>query len=116
MDSACKARLLLDTLGSPSLKIVMDGANLFHAGELARMAEVLDEAFALLGPDIVLAHAKDLSRDGEAGHEAAGTGVLDYDRYLGLLRQVGYVGPLILHGLAEAQVERAVAFLVAKGW
>ena len=26
---------------------------------------------SLLGPDIVLAHAKDLSRDGDAGHEAA---------------------------------------------
>ena len=115
VDSAHKARRLLDELDSPALKIVMDGANLFHAGELAHMDAVLDEAFDLLGPDIVLAHAKDLSRDGEAGQEAAGTGVLDYDHYLALLCQAGYVGPVILHGLAEAQVDDAVAFLVGKG-
>jgi sugar phosphate isomerase/epimerase len=114
VDSARKARRLLDELASPRLQVVMDGANLFHAGELARMREVLDEAFDLLGRDVVLAHAKDLSRDGEAGHEAAGTGVLDYDHYLGLLRRAGYDGPLILHGLREDQVGRSVAFLRGK--
>ena len=39
---------------------------------------MLDEAFALLGRDIVLAHAKDLDHDGEAGHLPAGKGLLDY--------------------------------------
>ncbi|KPV54173.1 hypothetical protein SE17_05400 [Kouleothrix aurantiaca] len=115
IDSAAKARRLLDEIGSPRLKIVMDGANLFHAGALARMREILEEAFALLGSDIVLAHAKDLSRDGDAGHEAAGTGQLDYNLYLSLLRRVGYRGPLILHALAEEQVDPCVAFLRQKG-
>lgn len=114
VDSAAKARRLLDELASPHLKVVIDAANLFHAGELPRMAAILEEAFALLGPFIVLAHAKDLSRDGEAGHEAAGQGVLDYEHYLTLLRAVGYEGPLILHGLAETQVAGAVAFLREK--
>lgn len=114
VDSALKGRRLLDDIASPRLKVVMDAANLFHAGELRRMRDVLDEAFALLGGDIVLAHAKDLSRDGEAGHDAAGTGVLDYDHYLALLRSSGYAGPLILHSLAESQVDQSVAFLRAK--
>lgn len=114
VDSAEKGRRLLDEIGSSRLKVVMDGANLFHAGELPRMREVLDEAFELLGKDIVLAHAKDLSRDGEAGHEAAGTGLLDYDHYLALLRSAGYDGPLILHGLTQTQVDGCVAFLRAK--
>ena len=34
------------------------------------MREILDETFALLGKDIVLAHAKDLDHDGDAGHLA----------------------------------------------
>jgi sugar phosphate isomerase/epimerase len=114
VDSARKARALLDELSSPRVKIVIDGANLFHAGELPRMREILDEAFALLGPEIVLAHAKDLNRDGDAGHEAAGTGLLDYDHYVALLRQVGFDGPLILHSLQEAQVAGCVAFLRGK--
>jgi sugar phosphate isomerase/epimerase len=111
VDSAPKARRLLDEIGSPRLKIVIDGANLFHAGELARMREILDEAFALLGPDIILAHAKDLNQDGEAGHAAAGQGKLDYPYYLRQLRSTGFSGPLILHGLTENQVDGCVRFL-----
>jgi len=114
VDSARKGRRLLDTIQSPHLKVVMDGANVFHAGELPRMRAVLDETFELLGNDIVLAHAKDLSQDGEAGHDAAGTGLLDYDYYLALLQRAGYTGPLILHSLSEAQVDDSVAFLRGK--
>ena len=114
VDSARKARRLLDEIGSPHLKVTIDPANLFHAGELPRMKEILDEAFALVGKEIVLAHAKDLDRDGEAGHKAAGQGVLDYDRYLGLLRKYHFKGPLLLHGLSVGQVPGCMAFLRAK--
>lgn len=114
IDTARKARALLDEMQSPRLKIVMDGANLFHSGELSRMHEILDEAFHLLGADLALVHAKDLSHDGDAGHDAAGTGVLDYDRYIRLIRATGYDGALILHGLREDQVATATAFLQAK--
>ena len=114
VDSPAKGRRLLDEMQSPRLKVVIDGANLFHAGELPRMYEVLEEAFRLLGECIVIAHAKDLSHDGEAGREAAGTGVLDYDDYLRLLRASGFDGPLILHSLSETQVPQCVAFLRRK--
>lgn len=114
VDSARKARRLLDETGSPHLKVTIDPANLFHTGELPRMKEILDEAFALVGRDIVLAHAKDLDRDGEAGHKAAGEGVLDYERYLRLLRTNDFKGPLLLHGLSVAQVPGCMAFLRAK--
>ena len=114
VDTARKGRRLLDEIASPRLKVVLDGANLFRAGDLARMSDVLNEAFALLGRDIALAHAKDLTQDGAAGHAAAGTGRLDYDRYLSLLYAAGYDGPLILHGLSEDQVGASVAFLRGK--
>jgi sugar phosphate isomerase/epimerase len=114
VDSARKARRLLDEIASPHLRVTIDPANLFHAGELPRMKEILDEAFALLGKDMVLAHAKDLDRDGEAGHKPAGQGVLDYDRYLALLRKYGFKGPLLLHGLTVAQVPGCMAFVQGK--
>jgi len=114
VDSAQRARRILDEIGSPWIKIVMDGANIFHTGELPRMAEILDEAFDLLGSDIVLAHGKDLDHDGDAGQLPAGQGLLDYDRYLGLLSQSGYSGPLILHGLTEQQVGGCVTFIQAR--
>jgi sugar phosphate isomerase/epimerase len=113
VDSAQKARRLLDEIGSPWLKVVLDGANIFHSGELPRMRAMLEEACALLGPDIALAHAKDLDHDGEAGHLPAGRGLLDYPLYLALLQRSGFTGALILHGLAEEDVAACLAFVRA---
>jgi sugar phosphate isomerase/epimerase len=115
VDSAIKARRLLDEMRSPRLKVVMDCANIFHAGELPRMRWILDEAFDLLGRDVAFAHAKDLDRDGEAGQLAAGKGLLDYGRYLSLLASLGGDLPVILHGLSADEVDGCVAFLRASG-
>ena len=110
VNSPAKARQLLDELGSPRLKIIIDPANLFHAEDLPRQRAILDATFDLLGPDIVLAHAKDVRVvAGTVHHVAAGTGLLDYPYYLALLRHVPV--PLIVHGLAEAEVGGALAFL-----
>src|SRR2546429_8945374 len=95
VDAAHKARRLLDEIRSPWLKVVMDGANIFHSGELPRMRAMLEEAFALLGPDIALAHAKDLDHDGEAGHLPAGRGGPGYPRYLALPPRGGLPGGLV---------------------
>ncbi len=114
VDSASKAHRLIDQIGSPYLKVVMDGANIFHSGELPQMREILDEAFALLSDHIAFAHAKDLDRDGQAGHLAAGKGLLDYDRYLALLNGVDSGMPIILHGLSEGEVDGCVVFLREK--
>ena len=110
-NSAAKARRLLEEIRSPYLKVVIDGANLFHADDLSRMGEILDEAFELIGPDIALAHAKDLNEDGFC---AAGTGMLDYGHYLSLLKSAGYDGPVILHSLEESQVAECLNHLKQK--
>lgn len=109
--TARKARRLLDELQSPRLKVVFDGANIYHRGELARQHELLTEAIDLLGGDIALAHAKDIEQDGDAGHAAAGTGKLDFGHYLSELARAGYDGPLLMHGLEEHQVPDSVQFL-----
>jgi sugar phosphate isomerase/epimerase len=116
VSSPARARRLLDELRSDRLTIVMDGANVFPAGTLSRQREILDEAFALLGDDIGMAHAKDLTRDGAAGNVAAGTGLLDYGHYIHLLRQCGFDGAVVLHGLSAAQAPGCVAFLRSFGF
>ena len=78
------------------------------------MRRVIAEAFQSLGNDIILAHAKELNVAGDAGQEAGGTDLLDYDCYLAELRQIDYDGPLIMHGLAENQVAQRVQFLKTK--
>ena len=105
------ARALLDQAGSPALRIVVDAANLVAPERLPDQRRVLEEAFELLWGDIVLAHAKDVRADGAI--VAAGRGDLDYGAYLGLLHAAGFSGPLILHGLTEAEVPDSVAFLRA---
>src|SRR5215204_5765988 len=116
VDSAEKGRRLLDEMRSPRLKVVMDAANLFDAGDparrLSRSEDVLEEAFQLLGEDILLAHAKDVNTSGEV--VAVGKGDLDYALYLRHLYEAGYEGPLIMHGLAEEEVEVSLAFLRRK--
>jgi len=111
INSVHKARRLLDEVRSPQLKIVMDGANIFQRGQLPNMRKVLDEAFDLLGSDIALAHAKDLDKDGEAGHVAAGRGRLDYRYYMELLKTSGFEGSIILHALQPAEAKDRLAFV-----
>jgi sugar phosphate isomerase/epimerase len=111
INSVAKARRLLDEMRSPQLKIVMDGANIFQRGQLPNMRQVLDEAFALLGAEIALAHAKDLDQDGEAGHVAPGRGRLDYPYYMELLKASGFEGSIILHALKPAEAEDRLAFV-----
>jgi sugar phosphate isomerase/epimerase len=116
VDSAEKARRLLDEIRSPRLKVVMDAANLFDADDpgrrLSRSEEILGGAFELLGGDLLLAHAKDVNMSGEV--VAVGKGDLDYDLYLEHLKEAGYDGPLVMHGLAEKEVEGSLAFLRRK--
>ena len=63
VNSVAKARRLLDEVDSPWLKVVIDPANLIPSRRTRlmhfAMDEILNEAFDWLGPDIVLAHAKD---------------------------------------------------------
>lgn len=114
VNSPFKARRLLDSFKSPHLKIVMDPANLLRPDDLAHQREILEQAFALLGPDLVLAHAKELSAEGQSGALALGAGVLDWDYYLALLKSVKFNGPLILHGFNEADAVPSAIFLRAK--
>lgn len=111
IDSARKARRLLDEFKSPRLKIILDAANLFHPGDLSRQREIIDEAFDLLGGDIALAHAKELGADGHAGNLALGAGVLNWSHYLSRLRRANFSGPLIMHGFDETNAAKSADFL-----
>ena len=108
---AAKSRRLIDEVGSPNLKVVLDAANIFGTDDLPRMREILDEAFDLLGDHVAIAHGKDLDHGGDAGHLAAGTGKLDYAHYVALLSELSFDVPIILHGLSEEQVPASADML-----
>jgi sugar phosphate isomerase/epimerase len=106
-NSSRRARNLLNELRNPRLRIIVDPANLISPK--GNQKEVLDEAFALLGDSIVIAHAKDRNNDFKAC--AAGKGILDFEYYLQGLRKIGFTGPLIMHGLEEEEVAYSRDFL-----
>lgn len=109
VSSAAKARRLIDELGSPRLKIVLDPANLFEVASLAEQRRIVSGAIDLLADRIVMGHAKD--RTGTGGFTTAGQGVLDYPHYLGCLQRADFTGPLVAHGLAAAEAAPVAAFL-----
>ncbi len=110
VNTAEKAKKLLDLFPSERLKIIMDGANLIPLHQTVETHSILNEAFDLLGDHIVLAHAKDFSIE-QGAFVAAGQGDFDYDHYISLLKSVHYNGSLILHSLNEEQVPESYSFL-----
>lgn len=113
VDSARKARRLLDEMGSQNLKIIMDPANIFRAEDVPSMTEFIDEAFSLLENDIVMAHAKDFKVENEQIiHVAPGKGLINYDLYLQHLQNLDV--PLIMHGFKEEEVDSAMKYILSK--
>jgi sugar phosphate isomerase/epimerase len=109
VNSAAKARRLIEELKSPRIKVVLDPANLFEIETPQEQRDIVSAAIDLLADRIVMAHAKDRNLDGSFA--AAGKGVLDYGHYLGRLKTIGFTGSLITHGLSAAEAEGAAAFL-----
>lgn len=109
VNSAEKAHRLIGELKSPRLKIVMDPANLFEVAPLNEQRSIVSAAIDLLADHIVMAHAKDRNPDGS--FTTAGKGVLDYPHYLGRLKQVGFDGSLVAHGLRAEEAAGVATFL-----
>lgn len=109
VSSARQARRLLDEFGDDHLKIILDPANLLTPVTVSEQRTILDEAFDLLAPDVVVAHAKDLSKNGDV---AAGRGLLDYQHYFELLRKHRLSVPIIVHEVEEPDIPRVRQFIL----
>lgn len=109
VNSAFRARKLIDTVGSPILKIVLDPANLFERVPLAEQRDIVSGAIDLLADRIIMGHAKDRSVEG--AFVPAGHGVLDYRHFLSRLRAAGFDGDLVTHGLRPEVAPVVAAFL-----
>lgn len=93
---ALLARQLLDELEADHVKIILDAANLIGVAGLVRQAEIVTEAAGLLGPDVVVAHAKDIDVRGRV--VAPGQGAVDLPAFVAALVGNGFEGPLVGHG------------------
>ena len=111
VDSARKARTLIDTLQSKRIEVLIDPANLLNLSNIRQQDRVLKEAFDLLAGDIAMAHAKEFSEDGQLGNLALGRGVVNFPLFVSLLRSSGYRNALIMHGFPEQAVSESASYL-----
>jgi sugar phosphate isomerase/epimerase len=102
------ARLLSDFSGS-RLRIILDPANILEGVPPGRQHSTIDLAFDLLGPAIVLAHAKDRHSDGRVA--PAGEGTVDWNYFLTGLSSLGFDGHLIAHGMSANEAPSVAYYL-----
>ena len=115
LQSAQANRRLLDEVDSPLLKLKFDVANIFPEGELPRHREILDEAFELLGEDMIIVDAKDTDIDGWCGHLLPGQGTMDYDHVVSLVNKLPLDVPFVMDGVGgSADLEKSIAFVREK--
>jgi sugar phosphate isomerase/epimerase len=107
VDSAARARTLIDTLQSPALAIVLDPANLFEVDP--NRDRIIAEAIDLLADRIVMAHAKDRAANGD--FVAAGQGVVNFPDFIARLQAAGFDGDLVTHGLTAAEAPGVARYL-----
>ena len=102
------ARLLSDFSGS-RLRIILDPVNILEGVPPGRQHSTIDLAFDLLGPAIVLAHAKDRHSDGRVA--PAGEGTVDWNYFLTGLSSLGFDGHLIAHGMSANEAPSVAYYL-----
>jgi len=114
INTAARARTLIDLMQSDRIKIIMDCANLFHPGDAKKenVRKVIGGAFDLLGEHIVIAHGKDIRESDRIEFTYAGQGIIDFEYFIQRLEACGYKGGMILHGThSEAEMAAAISFL-----
>jgi sugar phosphate isomerase/epimerase len=115
VDTARKARLLIEEVGSPRLRVLLDPANLVRPADLPASRGTLADAFSEVGCYIAHAHAKDVAAplpgESECRLLAPGKGSLDFQYYIALLRSVHFDGALVMHDLDEADIPGCRSFL-----
>lgn len=101
IDTPEKARRIMDEVGSPNLKMILDCANLFHNGEAypENVRPAIDKAMQFFGREVVLAHGKDIRASEGIDFCGTGFGIVDFPYMVQSLVNAGYPGDIMLHGI-----------------
>ncbi len=106
---------LREDVGDPRIKVTLDPTNMLNTSVYYRATELINECFALLGEDILYAHAKDVLWKPEMlpafSWVVPGEGTMDYEVYLTHLSRMKHPRPLMLEFLSVEQYPRAKKFI-----
>lgn len=83
-----RARIVLDAIKSPNLRIIFDPVNLLYPGNTADREEIFAKTIELLGDDIAVVHLKDYVPSGDdLKSVAAGHGEMNYTEILRFMKE-----------------------------
>lgn len=103
---------LLAALGSNHAQVLLDPVNVMTAADMRNQADFFARTLELVGPNMVVMHAKDLVIDGEGVRRVApGQGKVDY---ADLLRRVGQYKPglpVLMEENSGAAMDSALQYL-----
>lgn len=86
--NADRAVEVLKAVRSPNLRIILDPVNLLCMENADDREKIFQDAFEKLRDHIAVVHIKDfVRRDGKLVSVAAGTGEMNYEKLLGMLKQ-----------------------------
>ena len=107
-------RQVIDTVGSPRLRVVMDYVNHFQSWEQAyHSTERLNHIFDVMGPISTVSHIKDISVEPgfvlHMNEEVPGAGVLDLVTAVRRWEEIQPQGYMLVEHLPEEKIPTAVA-------
>ena len=114
LNTAASAAQMIGALRCDRLRIILDAGNLFQRGQAhpERVRGVLDDGFQHLTPYIHLAHGKDILEGSGLDFTYAGNGIVDFPYFIHRLKEIGYRGGMVLHGIKrEAEFPSAVRYV-----
>ncbi|MCJ1222053.1 sugar phosphate isomerase/epimerase family protein [Paenibacillus polymyxa] len=111
--TAAELATFLEEVPSSHIGVVIDPGNLLKTENLARQDEIIREAFQLLGPRIIAAHAKDrrLSSSGEIETVPPGFGDMNYALYMELLEQYKPGVHIIMEAAQEHEMAQSKRYI-----
>ena len=112
LDTAEQLRRVVDDVGSPRLKVMLDPVNMSTHRSCYNTTDFLNSMFDLLGDAIIGAHAKDVGLDTShwvlrLDEVPLGTGLLDYETYLRRLEELDGNTVLIIEHYRDVGVSGA---------
>ncbi|MBA7582870.1 hypothetical protein ES708_24808 [subsurface metagenome] len=107
---------LMEDVGDPRCKVLLDPVNMMHLGVYFRNTELINECFDLLGEDIIAAHAKDTyvlpdRMSAYITEVAPGKGILDYETYLVGLSRLSYPRTLLIEHISQEEYVGAKKYI-----
>ncbi|GAJ00633.1 unnamed protein product, partial [marine sediment metagenome] len=107
---------LIEDVGDPRIKVLLDPVNMISLRNYFRTTELINECFDLLGENIIAAHAKDTYTLPDRmsvyiTEVAPGRGLLDYETYLVKLSRLSYPRTLLIEHIPDDQYSEAKKFI-----